>query len=107
MEKIKHSDLHLISGAWDSFGGYNSFDSLSCVDNTQLLRDLSDASIEGRIVGTGSSLLGTGTMKGVLAGGAVGAAAGIVSSILMEAYEHLPLNIEMPTVPMSPNWVNP
>ena len=111
MEKIKHSDFHLISGAWDSFGGndftcsWQNMDSM-VMENARLLDDL----MTNTSVGAGTGAL-TG-MKlfngpGAAAGAITGAIGGAVGTLGVALADKFPVNVEMPTVPMSPNWVNP
>ncbi len=111
MEKIKHSDLHLISGAWDSFGGsdftcsWQNMDSM-VEENARLLNDLvSNTSVgAGTGVFTEMKLFGG---PGVAAGAIICAIGGAVGTLGVALADKFPVNIEMPTVPMSPSWVNP
>ncbi len=111
MEKIKHSDLYLISGAWDSFGGsdftcsWQNMDSM-VRDNARLLDDLVSNTGTGAGAGaiTGLRLFGgPGAITGSITG-AIGGAAGTLGVALADEF---PVNVELPSIPMSPNWVNP
>ena len=105
MEKIKQGDFHLISGALNDFGGNNSFDFTCDIDNTQFMHDLVNDAAGAGLIGAGFGA--PGGPVGIAVGGAMGATASVLQTTLEGLIDNLPVNVAMPTVPMSPNWVNP